>query len=363
MGSMFFKNRPSRVKLYYINKALFFTVVIFVVTFLLIFPLRKNCLQLALNQVGGYTGNPIIILSKGLPSSFFPWVEAAYLPEDDWGFWGEQVVRKLTGVNISTPFSLLCSELNFAEAYVITDYLAFSSAWAEEEGGEEDFYLPNQDQDLQDWLIIPEDEYPPVQLDGEPMVLVYTTHNGESYLPTQGVARQDGKNSGITSVAQALVKTLENKHRLKTVYSDVIHDYPDFTKAYNNSRQTVKKYLQEHTKIQVVLDIHRDSGLQKRTDTLVTINGKNYAKVMIVVGTAHPQWQQNLAFAQKIEKKANELYPGLIKCVRLFKDRIYNQNLHTRALLLEFGSDLNKEEDALESAKLLADVLVAVLKN
>ena len=103
--------------------------------------------------------------------------------------------------------------------------------------------------------------------------------------------------------------------------------------------------------------------MQKRSDTLVTINGKNCAKLMIVVGTAHPQWQQNLAFAQKIEKKANELYPGLIKCVRLFKDRIYNQNLHTRALLLEFGSDLNKEADALESAKLMADVLAAVLKN
>ncbi|MGI6144979.1 MAG: stage II sporulation protein P [Clostridia bacterium] len=360
---MFFKNRSSRVKLYYINKALFFALVIFVVTFLLVFPLRKNCLQLALNLAGGDTGEPVIILSKGLPSSFFPWVEEANFPEDTWGFWGEQLVQKLTGVKISTPFSLLCSELNLAEAYVAANYLVLSSPLMEEEGGEEDFYLPNQDHDLEDWLIIPEDEYPPVQLDGEPMVLVYTTHNGEAYFPTQGVARQDGKNSGITSVAQALVKTLENKHRLKTVYSDVIHDFPDFTKAYSNSRQTVKNYLQKHTKIQAVLDIHRDSGMQKRSDTLVTINGKNCAKVMIVVGTAHPQWQQNLAFAQKIEKKANELYPGLIKCVRLFKDRIYNQNLHTRALLLEFGSDLNKEADALESAKLMADVLAAVLKN
>jgi len=363
MGSMFFKNRPSRVKLYYINKALFIAVVIFAAIFLLVFPFRKNYTQLAINLTGGYIGDPLIILSKGLPSSFYPWVEEAYSYEDEWNFRGEQFVWTLTGVNISTPFSLLCSELNLAEAQVVTDHMAFSSSLEEEEGGEEDFYLPNQDRDLEDWLTIPEDDYPPVQLDGEPMVLVYTTHNGESYLPTQGVARQDGKNSGITSVAQVLVKTLENKYRLKTIYSDTVHDFPDFTKAYYNSRQTVKKYLQQHTKIQAVLDIHRDSGLKKRADTLVRINGKDYAKVMIVVGTAHPQWQQNLAFAQKIEKKANELYPGLIKCVRLFKDRIYNQNLHSRALLLEFGSDFNKEEDALESAKLIANVLAAVLKK
>ena len=363
MGSMFFKNGPSRVKLYYINKALFFSLVILVVILILVFPFRKVCTKLALNLAGGYIGNPVVVLSKGLPSSLLPSTEETYYFEGDWNFWGEQVVRVMTGVNISAPFSLLNTELTLAEAQVVADLLTLSSPLVEEEGGEEDFYLPNQDQDLEEWLTIPEDEYPPVQLDGEPMVLVYTTHNGEAYLPTQGVSRQDGKNSGITSVAEVLFQTLQNKHRLKTVYSDNAHDFPDFTKAYYISRQTVKKQLQQHAMIQVVLDIHRDAGLKKRTDTLVRINGKDCAKVMIVVGTAHPQWQQNLAFAQKIEKKANELYPGLIKCVRLFKDRTYNQNLHTRALLLEFGSDLNKEEDALESAKLMADVVATVLKD
>jgi len=115
---------------------------------------------------------------------------------------------------------------------------------------------------------------------------------------------------GIAAVSQVLVKALESKHRLKTIYSDVIHDYPDFNKAYLNSRQTVKKILQEYPQIQVVLDVHRDSGLKKRNDTLVRINGKDCAKVLIIVGTAHPQWRQNLAFAQKMESKANELYPG-----------------------------------------------------
>jgi stage II sporulation protein P len=127
--------------------------------------------------------------------------------------------------------------------------------------------------------------------------------------------------------------------------------------------QTVKQFLQEYSQIQVVIDVHRDAGLKTRGDTLVKINGKDCAKIMIVVGTEHPNWEQNYAFAQKIEKKANELYPGLIKCVRLHKGRRYNQNLHTRALLLEIGSDLNKEEDALEAVKLMADVIAGVLKK
>lgn len=360
---MFLKNRWCGVKLYYINKVLFFSLLLFMLIILLVFPLRKTCLQLALNLSGGFVGEPLIILSDGLPSTFFSWVEEGYFYEKGWSVWGEQAVSVLTGVKISNPFSLLCSELNLAPAQAAAGFFAFSAPLVEEEGGEEDFYLPSQEQELEDWLTIPEDEFPPVQLNGEPMIFVYTTHNAESYRLSQGVARLEGKNGGIATVSQVLVKTLESKHHLKTVYSDVIHDYPDFTKAYLHSRQTVKKFLQEYPKIQVVLDIHRDAGLKKRADTLVRIKGKDCAKVMIVVGTAHPQWRQNLAFAQKIEKKANELYPGLIKCVRLFKNRTYNQNLHTRALLLEFGSDLNKEEDAVESAKLLADVLAAVLKN
>ncbi|MDD2432496.1 MAG: stage II sporulation protein P [Clostridia bacterium] len=360
---MFFKNRWSGIKLYYINKVLFFFVIFFMLVLILVFPLRKPCLQLVLNLASGYRGEPLIILSEGLPSAFSPWLAESYFYEAGWSAWGEQAVGLLTGVKISDPFSLLCAELNLAQGQALAGFLAFSVPLVEEEGGEEDFYLPSQEQELEDWLKIPEDEFPPVQLNGEPMLLVYTTHNAESYRLSQGVARLEGKNGGIAAVSQVLVKALESKHRLKTIYSDVIHDYPDFNKAYLNSRQTVKKILQEYPQIQVVLDVHRDSGLKKRNDTLVRINGKDCAKVLIIVGTAHPQWRQNLAFAQKMESKANELYPGLIKAVRLLKNRTYNQNLHSRALLLEFGSDLNKEEDAIESAKLMAEVLAAVLKN
>lgn len=360
---MFFYNRTAGVKLYYINKALFLPVIMFLVLIVLVFPLRKNCLQFSIYLAGGYLGDPLIILSEGLPNTFFSRIEESYAYAEGRSVWVEQIVKMLTGVNISNPFSLLCSELNLAGSQAVAGFLSFSAPLIEEEGGEEDFYLPSQEEELKNWLIIPEDEYPPIQLHGEPMIFIYTTHNAESYRLTQGVAKLEGKNGGVSQVSQTLVKAIESKHGIKTIYSDVIHDYPDFTKAYYNSMQTVKKHLQKYNKIQVVLDIHRDAGLQKRADTLVRINGKDCAKVLIVVGTAHSQWQQNLAFAQKLENKANELYPGLIKCVRLFKDRVYNQNLHSRALLLEFGSDLNKEEDAVESAKLLADVIAAVLKN
>ena len=344
-------------KIYYlhINKVLLFFGMIVLFFVLLAFPFRKSCLQLAFTLSGGLTKDPVLILDEGLAGLAFS--------NDGQGTLFTQAMRTLTGVDTRDSFSLLCTELNLLPTQAVAGYFSYAELTIEEEGGEEDFYLPGTEEDLEQWIIIPEDEFPPIQLNGEPMVFIYNTHNAESYKPTQGVSRLEGKNGGIATVSKMLSKVLESKYAIKTIHSEAIHDFPDFTKSYLNSMQTVKKFLKEYPKIQVVLDIHRDAGLKSRSDTLVKIKGKDCAKVMIVIGTEHERWKQNLAFAQKIEKKANELYPGLLKCVRLFKDRRYNQNLHTRSLLLEIGSNLNKEEEALESAKLLAEVIAAVLKN
>lgn len=271
------------------------------------------------------------------------------------------IIFLLTGIEPGNPVAILGSELSLEG--IPPGTLAALAPPDIQEGGEEDFYLPGQDQNLDDWIAVPNEEFPPVQLDGEPMVLVYNTHNAETYKPSEGTSKLEGKNAGVADVSVVLTRALESKHRLKTIYSDVIHDYPDWTKSYINSMRTVQQILKKHNKIQVVLDIHRDAGLNSRADTLVKINGKDCAKIMIVVGTEHPNWKQNLAFAEKIAATADKMYPGLIKDVRSFKDRRYNQHLHPHSMLLEFGSDLNKKEDAENSSILLADVIASVLKG
>lgn len=269
----------------------------------------------------------------------------------------------ITSMNTDNPAAILGNELNLIAEQEVMGPLYNSALIVEEEGGEEDFYLPGQDTDLDEWIASPKTEFPPVQLNGEPMVLIYNTHNAETYKPTDGVSKTEGKNGGVAAVSQTMTKVLESRYSIKTVYSEVIHDYPDWTKSYINSMKTVQQLLKKHPDIQVVLDIHRDAGLNSRTDTLVKINGKECAKVMIVIGSEHPNWKSNLAYAEKIEAKAQEMYPGLIKSIRVLKDRRYNQHLHPRALLLEFGSDLNKREDALNSAEFMADVIAAVMKG
>ena len=88
---------------------------------------------------------------------------------------------------------------------------------------------------------------------------------------------------------------------------------------------------------------------------------------MFVIGTdggglEHPNWQQNLKFAVKVQEKANQLYPGLFRPILLRNSR-YNQQLGKAACIIEVGATGNTLEQAMGSMKYLSKILDEVLKN
>ena len=197
----------------------------------------------------------------------------------------------------------------------------------------------------------------------KPLVLIYNTHNSETYLPTDGVKRIEGANAGVETVAAHLEKILLERHGIKSVRSTEIHDYPSWARAYINSERTAKDLLRENPSVQIVLDIHRDAGLPHK-GVITTSTGYNMAKILLIVGSdtrlPHPTWRRNLEFAQMIGRKMDEIYPGLLKAVRVQSGR-YNQHLHERSILVEVGCYQNTLEEALLSAEALADVIKEVL--
>ena len=110
--------------------------------------------------------------------------------------------------------------------------------------------------------------------------------------------------------------------------------------------------------------MHRDAGVPNPT---VRINGRDVARIAIVVGTAqniplsHPNFQENLALAYKIKSLCDTMYPGLMRPVQVHKEARYNQHLHPASLILEIGSVENTLDEALLAAEVLANVLVRVL--
>lgn len=196
-------------------------------------------------------------------------------------------------------------------------------------------------------------------------VLLYCTHSSESYIPDSGQAKIEGKRGLINDVAVNLAQELSQKG-LRAGFDDTIHDYPEYNASYTNSRETVKELLKENDEILALLDIHRDSIPGSTNGETVEIEGKKSARILIIVGTnerkPHPDWKENLAFAEKIYEEAEQLYPGLIKAVRT-KAGTYNQEFHPRALLLEFGNDRNSFAEVKYATELFAEVLIKVLEK
>lgn len=195
-------------------------------------------------------------------------------------------------------------------------------------------------------------------------VVLYHTHNAETYLPDDGVSKVSGQNGGVVDAAKVFQDALQKKYGIRTAHSTTIHDYPDWNRSYQNSLNTAKQLLQAYPETKAVFDIHRDAGFTSKKTTTTIVHGRSAAKIMMVIGCNHDNWQENLAFARRLEAKCNELYPGLLRDqIRIKETGRYNQQIDGHAVLLEIGSDLNTQAEAEYSMECFAHVVYEVLKE
>jgi stage II sporulation protein P len=213
-----------------------------------------------------------------------------------------------------------------------------------------------------------------VRLTG-PKVLIYHTHTSENYLGRAGVSNQprqahyqfrnmaDPTITGVMAVGRHLSNALTSLG-VQTVHESRIHTLPTINSSYSNSEKTVREILSKQKDFDMVIDLHRDAGVPNPT---VVINGREVARLVLVVGTAqniplsHPNFQENLDFAYKIKSVCDAMYPGLMRPVQVHREARYNQHLHPASLIVELGSVETTLEEALLAAELLASVLVKVL--
>ncbi len=195
----------------------------------------------------------------------------------------------------------------------------------------------------------------PVQADfgDQPRVGIYCTHSDESYKTSQGSTSERGSGA-IYRVGYSLASSLVEDGVIVD-QSFATHDPHDIN-AYARSRRTMMQLLKKGPN--AVFDIHRDSAPPKAYLTYIT--GVESAKVMIVVGRQNPNMAANLAFAEQIKERADEMYPGLIRGIFIGRGS-YNQDLFPRALLLEIGTSELPEQYAQNAAHCLGDVISTLL--
>lgn len=203
-------------------------------------------------------------------------------------------------------------------------------------------------------------------------IMIFHTHTCESYTPSEaypytqtGTYRTTDLNFSVARVGTELERQLKS-YQYNAIHDVTYHDYPAYNGSYGRSLTTVKNLLQLYPNTDVVIDLHRDAIGDYSYAPTVQIGEEYAAQLMFVIGTdggglEHPNWQQNLKFAIKIQEKANELYPGLFKPIILRNSR-YNQHLAKAATIIEVGATGNTLDQCLVSMKYLAKVISEVVQ-
>ena len=204
-------------------------------------------------------------------------------------------------------------------------------------------------------------------------IILFHTHSCESYTPSEaynyeptGTYRTTDQNYSVVRVGTELENQLK-EYNYNVIHNTSYHDYPSYNGSYTRSLGTVENILKDNPS-DIIIDVHRDA-IGSRSDYAPTVkigDTDEAAQIMFVIGTNegglwHPNWNQNLKFAVKVQQKAEEMYPGLFKPIMLTKSR-YNQHTGKYASIIEVGATGNTLEQCLTSMKYLAKVFDEVLK-
>ncbi|MEJ6951124.1 stage II sporulation protein P [Natronospora cellulosivora (SeqCode)] len=211
----------------------------------------------------------------------------------------------------------------------------------------------------------------------QPVIAIYHSHTAETYIDDPRIQDANGRvlpgNIGnVGKVGMELSRILSEEYGFKVIHTTKVHDEV-YSRSYYNSRNTVKELLEKHSQIDLILDIHRDSIRNYIEGTYTTnINDERVARIMIIVTNEafsfdqfddvafeRSNWQQNLNLANSMADQMEFMYPGLLQriTVRDTTANRYNQDLHPHSLLLEIGDYNNTTQEAIRSARYLAEVI------
>lgn len=180
-------------------------------------------------------------------------------------------------------------------------------------------------------------------------IYIYNTHQMEEYLD---------KNTVMEATLY-----LANKLRKGGMIVDIeTNNFVSYARTlgldYNGLYQVSRHYLAEKlktNKYDLIIDLHRDS--LKREQTFVTLDGKNYARLMIVIGTLSPHFDGAYYKAATLSDNINQTKQAIMKPVYKQYAR-YNQDFQENMMLLEVGSNQNYYEEVLNSLDVFAKSLL-----
>ena len=204
--------------------------------------------------------------------------------------------------------------------------------------------------------------------DNEALIYIYNSHQTEEYKPsnfaeysvsptvmaTSYILKEKLKEDGINSIVEERsIKDYLNANNKKYVYS------------YEASRSYMESSKNDNPSLKYFIDVHRDS--LPRDKTTVEINGKNYVKIIFLIGLENPNFESNLEFTTRINNKLESMYPGISKGI--YKkggagvNGVYNQDFSVNTILVEFGGPENTIDEVFNSTIAFEEAFTEVIKE
>lgn len=203
----------------------------------------------------------------------------------------------------------------------------------------------------------------------EEVVHIIHTHNRESFFPElRDVDETDPHQASHHSVNISLVGERLSLQLAKYGIGSFVNNTDivaklyernwDYSQSYKLSRELIEKDIEKYGNFDFYFDLHRDG--QKRKITTIDINGETYAKLLFVIGTKNPNYEQNQALAKKLHERIEREYPGLSRGVYdpsgEYVNGIYNQDLSENSILIEIGGVENSLEEVYRTVDVFAEI-------
>lgn len=201
----------------------------------------------------------------------------------------------------------------------------------------------------------------PISVD-KPIVYIYNTHQLESYNATNYT---DYNITPNVLMASYLLKERLNNLGIGTIVETAnINDFLSlngwsYSASYKASRYYVEDTIKKNPNLKLIIDLHRDA-IPKSSST-ITIDGKNYAKILFVIGGEYDHYEENLEIANKINEIIKEKYPLLTRGVITKEGEnvngVYNQDLSNKIILIECGGNENTIDEVMNTIEVLSKAI------
>lgn len=201
----------------------------------------------------------------------------------------------------------------------------------------------------------------PISVD-KPIVYIYNTHQLESYNATNYT---DYNITPNVLMASYLLKERLNNLGIGTIVETAnINDFLSlngwsYSASYKASRYYVEDTIKKNPNLKLIIDLHRDA-IPKSSST-IAIDGKNYAKILFVIGGEYDHYEENLEIANKINEIIKEKYPLLTRGVITKEGEnvngVYNQDLSNKIILIECGGNENTIDEVMNTIEVLSKAI------